>query len=307
MQDIGIGADVVRESLERGCEPHDADRGLVEHLVARGAVDLDRLHLAVGLDRDGELQRPVDAAHLRFLGVVEGADALDLEPPVVDVLREAVFLRARADEAALRALLVGLEVAPDLRFQPRDLEALLHEVARLGVGLGRAGRDRFHDDRGLRLHARHELLRLGLELLHARLGGAHLLARVARVDAREGAARAQFLVGVAAALEVRLRERIGLVGPLRALRVDEHDFHHVVRRIPLADAGDLEADADDEQRVERRRGDDRDLHRRDEPEAFEQKIGEGNERVLGRLPQLHLHRQGGLLQVSFGAPHEQEL
>src|SRR5205085_11267394 len=95
------------------------------------------LDLAVGLDRDGELQRPVDPAALRLLRVVEVADALDLDAPAVHVLREAVLLGARADEAALGTLLVGLEVAPDLRFEARDREALIDHDARLRGGLGR--------------------------------------------------------------------------------------------------------------------------------------------------------------------------
>jgi hypothetical protein len=58
VQDVGVGLDAVGEALEGRAQPHDADRGLVEDLVARGAVDLDALDLAVGLDRDGELQAP---------------------------------------------------------------------------------------------------------------------------------------------------------------------------------------------------------------------------------------------------------
>src|SRR5690348_7866374 len=42
VQDVRVHPDVVRETVERRGEAHDADRGLVQHLVAGGAVDLDR-------------------------------------------------------------------------------------------------------------------------------------------------------------------------------------------------------------------------------------------------------------------------
>src|SRR5690349_242511 len=91
VEDVRVRADVGGEALEGRGQAHDADRRLVEDLVPRRAVDLDALHLAVGLDGDGELQRPVELARLGFLGIVEVADALDLEAPVVDVLREAIL------------------------------------------------------------------------------------------------------------------------------------------------------------------------------------------------------------------------
>src|SRR5690349_11460443 len=78
VQDVGVGPDVVREPVERGGEPDDADGGLVEDLVAGGAVDLDAFHFAVRLDRDRQLQRAVKLLRLGFLGIVEVADALDL-------------------------------------------------------------------------------------------------------------------------------------------------------------------------------------------------------------------------------------
>ena len=53
----------------------------------------------------------------------------------------------RAGYGALRALLVGLVFAPDLRLEARDLEALVHQVARRGVGPVR-GRGRRQAERG---------------------------------------------------------------------------------------------------------------------------------------------------------------
>src|SRR3954469_6936991 len=55
VKDVGVGLDVLGEAVEGRGEPHDADRGLVEHALAGGAVDLDRFDLAVGLDAHGEL------------------------------------------------------------------------------------------------------------------------------------------------------------------------------------------------------------------------------------------------------------
>jgi hypothetical protein len=117
-----------------------------------------------------------------------------------------------------------------------------------------------------------------------------LAAGLARVERRKRARGAQLLVRVAAAVEVRLRQRIRLLRPGRALRVHEHHVHHVVRLVPAVHARDPQAQAHDEERVEGDGGDDRHLHRRDEAEAFEQEIGEGDEGVGGGLPELHRSR-----------------
>jgi hypothetical protein len=122
-----------------------------------------------------------------------------------------------------------------------DLEALLDQVLRLGVGLRGLRHHLDLRDRRLRLHARHQLLRLGLEHPAARLGGLHLAGRVALLDRREGTRRAALLVGVAATVEVGLRERVGLVGAARALGVHQHHVHHVVRRVPARRQRQLEA------------------------------------------------------------------
>ena len=92
--------------------------------------------LPSALDRHREEQAAVELLLARGLRVVEVADALDLEPPILDVAREAVLLRARADEAALRTLLVRLHVLRDLRLEAHRLQRLLHElVGRRQVGL----------------------------------------------------------------------------------------------------------------------------------------------------------------------------
>ena len=83
--------------------------------LPRRAVDLDVLDAAVAADRHRQQQAAVELERARRLGIVEVADALDLGPPVLDVAREPVFLGARADEAALRPLLVDLDVLRDAR------------------------------------------------------------------------------------------------------------------------------------------------------------------------------------------------
>jgi len=256
--------------------------------VAGGAVHLDRLDLAVGLEPHGDLQRPVEPAPARLLRIVEVADALDLQAPVVHVHREAVLGGARADELLARALLVGLVVAPDLRLEALDLQALLDQLLRRAVGLLALVCHRLRGSHGrLRLQPRHELARLALELAHAALGALDLGRALAAFRHREGARGAALLVGVAAAVEVRLRQRVGLRRPRGRLRVHEHDVEDVVRgREPLG-AGHLEAQADDGEGVQRHRGHERDLHGGDEPEPLQQVVGELQQRVGGRLPQLH--------------------
>src|SRR5262245_497800 len=96
-QQIGVAPDVGREGGERRRHAHDLERRGVEHLEARGAVELDRLHAAVGADGHGEAQVAVDPA-ARLGRIVQRADALDLHAPVLFVLRETVFRGIGADE-----------------------------------------------------------------------------------------------------------------------------------------------------------------------------------------------------------------
>src|ERR671925_1473879 len=69
-QEVGVAADVGRERGERRRHAHDLERGRVEHAEPGRAVELDRLDVAVGLDRDREPQVAVDLA-ARFGRVVE--------------------------------------------------------------------------------------------------------------------------------------------------------------------------------------------------------------------------------------------
>src|SRR4026209_2581325 len=74
-QEVGVAPDVGRENGERHRHAHDLERGGVQRLQPRGAVELDRLDRAVGTDGDGEAQVAVELA-ARLGGIVEGADAL---------------------------------------------------------------------------------------------------------------------------------------------------------------------------------------------------------------------------------------
>src|SRR5204863_4304864 len=129
VDDVRVAPDAVRKTIERRRQSHDADGRLVEELVARRALDLDRLDLAVGLDRHREQERAVDLPGTGLGRIVEVADALHLLSPTVDIGREAVLLGARTDELALGPLLVRHVVAPDLRLEPCDLEALVAEAS----------------------------------------------------------------------------------------------------------------------------------------------------------------------------------
>ena len=185
-------------------------------LWPEGRLIVDLLDGAVGLDRDRDDETAVQPLVARGLRIVQVADALDLLPPVLDVAREAVFLRARADEVAPRPLLVGVPVARDLRFQPRDLEAALHDLRSPAVaaslrapaaGAALAGGAVSTGVVGLRL--RHELARFALELLDTPQRELHFGVGLLVGHHRQRALRAALLVRVAAAVEIVLRQRIG--------------------------------------------------------------------------------------------------
>ena len=104
-------------------------------------------------------QAAVELLRARRFGIIEIADALDLQPPVLDIARKAILLGARADEAPLRPLLVGVHVLGDLRFEPHRLRACAAS-ARSRVGSSVRSR------RLVRLGLRHRDRRRGLELRH---------------------------------------------------------------------------------------------------------------------------------------------
>src|SRR5690606_27640990 len=142
LDDVVVLADVGREG-GIGCRHlHDPHRGVIQHLVAGAALYADLIYRAVGADRHRQQQAAVELA-ARGVGVVQRAHALDLLPPVLDVLREAVFLRARADELLARALGQLLQVAVDLGFEAGDGRGTVEQVEaadlrwrlRLGHGL----------------------------------------------------------------------------------------------------------------------------------------------------------------------------
>ena len=84
--------------------------------------------------RDAELQLAEDLLAARLLGVIQVADAFHFDAPILDILREAVFLRACADEFAARQFLVVIPILVDLRFEARHFQGFLYQfIAVVGV------------------------------------------------------------------------------------------------------------------------------------------------------------------------------
>src|SRR5687767_13729803 len=119
-EDVDVLGDVGRKQGKRRDQVHDAPGSVVQYPLSRRAIDVQPLERAVGLDRDGHHQAAVDALVARGLRVVGLAHGLDLGAPVLDVAGAAEFLRAGADVAPARPLLVALPFARDARLQPRD-------------------------------------------------------------------------------------------------------------------------------------------------------------------------------------------
>src|SRR5215470_8520158 len=86
-QQVGVLADVRRESAVGPRVARDAQRCGIEDFEARGLLELDRLHRAVGADRDREPQHAVELA-ARLRRIVDRAVLLDLLAPGFLVLRE---------------------------------------------------------------------------------------------------------------------------------------------------------------------------------------------------------------------------
>ena len=81
---------------------------------------------------------------------------------------------------------------------------------------------------------------LRFEAALAALGFRQILAGLARLGHRQRRFRPSFLFDRAAAIEVGLRERVGLDRPFLALRVDQHHFERIARRLPARAVGKLE-------------------------------------------------------------------
>src|SRR5258706_56829 len=89
-EDVGVAPDVGRESGEGRRHAHDLERGVIEQLQARGALQLDLLDRTVGKDVHRQSQVAIELT-ARPGGKIEGADSLDLVAPVFLVLREAIL------------------------------------------------------------------------------------------------------------------------------------------------------------------------------------------------------------------------
>jgi len=103
---------------------------------------------------------------------------------------------------------------------------------------------------------REQPLLLGFELALSAPGFGEAAARLARVGHRQGARRAPALRGVAAAVQVRLRERLGALGLLVRLRVDEDHFERLLGGLPGERVGKTEVNRQ-QHRVQQDRGPDR--------------------------------------------------
>ena len=186
----------------------------------------------------------------------------DFEPPIVDILCKSIFSRAGADKLSFRPLLISVVLFKKLRFQIRDLDRLLHQI-RCGHRFGRARRWGNLTLRNLGRRARlcHQRFHFRFELLYTLLGSLHLTACGRLLHSRHRRLGAALFVGIAAAVEIRLRERVGAAGSRRALRVDQHHIHDVMRRRETLRIQHREADAQHQKQMDADRGDGRGLHR----------------------------------------------
>src|SRR5262249_27375296 len=147
--------------------------------------------------------------------------------PILDVAGEAIFLGTRSDEAPLRTLFVGLHLLGDLRFQSDRLERALHRLAgrrqlrRLLRIYGFLVRRRYS---GFGLESRHQLARLLLQLLDLLGGHAQIGRRAVARQYRQRTFGASVGVGIAAAVEMRLRKDLGLSRLRRRFGVDQRHF-----------------------------------------------------------------------------------
>src|SRR5574338_478781 len=116
-QDVDVGPHFRREGGVGPGHQGDVLGGLVQLRMAGTLVDVHRLHAAVGAHVHRHSQTSVDLAPGR-LGIVQGADALDLLAPVLHVLGVAHFLSSGADEGTAGPLGGDGEVFVDGRVHP---------------------------------------------------------------------------------------------------------------------------------------------------------------------------------------------
>src|SRR6185437_4103465 len=81
----------VRNRRKRRGQVHDADRGVVQHLVSGTLDDVDTLDAAVACQPHGQHQLPVQPAPARLVRIIEVAHALDAADPRLHVGGVGVF------------------------------------------------------------------------------------------------------------------------------------------------------------------------------------------------------------------------
>ena len=286
MQDVGLVAGIGQRGEGFG-QAHDADRGLVQQLVAAGLDDLHVRHCPIlaHLHRQHQLAR--DPARARLAREIEVADALDPRHPRAHVGRVGVLLRVGVEELALGPLGIGLRLALDLGREPRHLHAALDQLA----SAGHVQRRHFERvlaalDHLFRLRGRDHRRRL--PRLRLRCAGAHRRRRQAglqfRHRARHRLARPLGLVVLAAAALGGVGQEVRIPGLLRGAGLDQD---HVQRRQAGGGVLEGEAHAQDDHRVQQRREGGGDAHALAWPDARAMhglEIGRARVHAPGRRP-----------------------
>src|SRR5579862_9834400 len=91
VKDVGIAPDLGWKRRVRTSHLDYLRCRQVEDLLAGTAIDDDAVDAAVGTNGNGEQQAPIELLRPRNLGIIEVADALDLEPPILHVAGEAIL------------------------------------------------------------------------------------------------------------------------------------------------------------------------------------------------------------------------
>ena len=208
-----------------------ATRATVEDLRARAAHDLGLDDAALGVDGDVHRQLAVELLAAELSGKLRGAAVFDLAAQLVVVERVDLFARGRADVALLRPRVLLVDALLDLGEQLRSAGGACPPARAPRACPGRAA-DRCAGSRASsrRICVSSCCCVCCICSICLRVSS---LASPSSVSADGGSGEvARPAVGLAAAGEVGLGDRLGLVGRLVRARVDED---HLERRV-LEDA-----------------------------------------------------------------------
>ena len=197
--------------------------------MAGRTVDVDLVDRAVTLDGHRKNQCAIEFAFGCFR-IIERTDAFDLQSPVFDVLGKAIFVGARADELLAWPLVVLIAILGDFAFQACHLQCAVRQLTATHASGGfwlrliAGSRSR----RSLAMRLRQQSLLLCFERLHALFGLFQLAAALLPVRGRQRCPGASVLIGVAAAVEVGLRQRLCIGRLAGRLAVDQNDFQTLI-------------------------------------------------------------------------------